>query len=460
MTEEFDHVVGRWLRERAVPDPDSLATVYASLATLPPQAARRPRLSAVAAAVAVLVVALGTVAILGLPRSIGGPMVPLPPDPAAFADDPRVGACFGDTAPVEFVFEMPHARDYQRHLPNMLLAPELDVDEPGFVLIFAAGAHPMTEPAASMPTDPTHRTICVLVRETPSIYDDVDVTGMRVDLGDAGTATPAPSRSDPPDPGPPTTQTEAPAPSWAADLLAQLECDGPSQSIGGETGEVAGEAGSSVSPEAAMTAFLASTFFASIPVKGYEMTDREGHYARFANSVDGRVKAIVILRDQGPDQDRGVWTPVGLRACDQSEFASGDGLSFDQTLWLDGNGDVERADRIHSNRGPEHCGWQTAVFLWFEGIQYLRDPSGVLAALTVVAFDANTALPDGARDTGLHTDYWRLFVDDGAHAVWIETSDGSVERPSRRAMKRASPPRSPRWPGERRPARLPLRPHR
>ncbi len=429
MTEEFDTLVGAWFRDRAVPDPVSMATVYASLVTLPPRSdRRRPRLSAVAAAVAVLMVALGTVAILGLPRSSGGPLVPLPPDPAAFAGDPRVAACFGDTAPVEFVFEMPHAHDYQRHLPNMLLAPELNVEEPGFVVIYAAGAHPMTGPAESMPLGPDHRTICVLVSDMPSVYDDVDISRMQVDLGDAGTGTPAPSRSAPPDSGPPTTPTEAPAPSWAADLIAQIECDGQPQSIGGETGEVVGEAGSSVSPQAAMTAFLASTSFASVPVKGYEMTDREGHYARFTNSVDDRVKAIVIVRERSPDQGRGVWTPVGLRACDQSEFAPGDGLSFDQKLWLDGNGDVERADRIHSSRGPEHCGWQTAVFLWFEGSQYIRDPPGALADLTVVAFDANTALPDGARDTGLHTDDWRLFVEDGAGAVWIETSDGTVER--------------------------------
>ena len=429
MTGDFDETVRAWLRDRAGPDPAALAAVYTSLATLPPRAARRsPRMSAVAAAVAVLLVALGTVAIVGLPRSVGGPLVPPPPDPAAFAGDPRIAACFGDTAPVEFVFEMPHARDYQRHLPKMLLSPELDVDAPGFVVIYAAGAHPMTGPAESMPSDPDHRTICILVDGVPSVYDDVDISGMQVDLGDAATEPPAPSPSDPPDSGLSTTPTQAPAPSWAADLFTQLDCDGPPQSIGGETGEVAGEAGSSVSPQAAMTAFLASTSFASIPVKGYGMTDREGHFARFANSVGGRVKAVVIVRDNGADHDPGVWTPVGLRACDQSEFAPGDGLSFDQTLWLDGNGDVERADRIHSSRGPEHCGWHVAVFLWFEGMQYLRDPSGVLAGLTDVAFDANTALPDGARDTGLHTNDWHLFVKDGAGAVWVETSDGTVER--------------------------------
>jgi hypothetical protein len=112
-----------------------------------------------------------------------------------------VAACFGAAGPVEFVFELPHARDYQRHFPAMLLAPELDVDDPGFAVVFAAGAQllvggqgPSAAPGTGASPNPKLRSVCILVGGLPNLYSNVDITGMTVHLGGAS-GTPGASAS-------------------------------------------------------------------------------------------------------------------------------------------------------------------------------------------------------------------------------------------------------------------------
>ena len=150
----------------------------------------------------------------------------------------------------------------------------------------------------------TGRTVCVLVEGTPNVYSDVDITGLTVSPSAISSA--GPSSEPTPTTSAATTPTDAPAPAWTADLMGQLQCDGPPSTIGGETREVGGETGSPVSPEEAVVVFAATTFFTSMPARGYERTELEPHWARFEHRVDGRIKAIVILTDSGPGQDPGM----------------------------------------------------------------------------------------------------------------------------------------------------------
>ncbi len=196
MTDDFEPRVQRWLRERGTVEAETLESVTGQIALLPPRrtSGRRPWLAGAVAAVLVVAVAIGIV--LG-PRISGGPS-PVPPDPAAFAGDPRLTACFGGAGEVQYAFEMTHARDYQRYLPNMLLAPELDVDSPGFVVVFAAGVVPSVGLLPPGPADasetpsapvtappPSHRSVCILVDGAPNLYSDVDIDGLRTTVDES-----------------------------------------------------------------------------------------------------------------------------------------------------------------------------------------------------------------------------------------------------------------------------------
>jgi hypothetical protein len=201
MSDDFEPRVQRWLRERGEVDPATVEAIAGRVAALPPRHTGPRRGWLMTAAAAVLVVVALSVGILVLPPvHSGGP--PAPPDPAAFAGDPRLASCFGGAGEVQYAFEMTHARDYQRYLPNMLLAPELDVDDPGFVVVFGSGVTPnvglLGAPGASRGPQtappPSHRYVCIVVGDTPNLYSDVDIDGLRATIDGSSTvptSTPA-----------------------------------------------------------------------------------------------------------------------------------------------------------------------------------------------------------------------------------------------------------------------------
>jgi hypothetical protein len=191
MSDDFEDLVKRWLRDRGATDRSTLEAMAGHVAVLPPRRRRQQGPMATAAAV---IVAIGLAAFALAPRqgSVSSqPSSPIPPDPAAFAGDPRLARCGATVELALDVFEMTHARDYRLHLPAMLLAPELDVDAPGFVVVFRAmqpfpmgGAPPppgQTWPPRSLA--PGHHDICVLVgadlaSAKLNVYDDVDIAGL------------------------------------------------------------------------------------------------------------------------------------------------------------------------------------------------------------------------------------------------------------------------------------------
>ena len=97
MNDDFDDRARRWLQDQAEPDPTALRAVVARIDMLPPR--RRDRLPGRWLAVAAVFVVL----LASLPTILGGNAGPrlritpgaslTPPDPAAFAGDPRLALC-------------------------------------------------------------------------------------------------------------------------------------------------------------------------------------------------------------------------------------------------------------------------------------------------------------------------------------------------------------------------------
>jgi heat shock protein HslJ len=106
----------------------------------------------------------------------------------------------------------------------------------------------------------------------------------------------------------------------------------------------------------------------------------------------------------------------------------------------------DRAFEVTADVGHRHCDWESVVFLsvaWppgathesgedFEAVhQYVRDAEGVFSGADWLPdeFDADAELPDGAQDTGYHTDGAELWFgpDDGDRYAYLHTEQG-VER--------------------------------
>jgi hypothetical protein len=177
-----------------------------------------PQLTRLAAA-ATAVVAVAVLA-LSWSTAVRPPAGAVPPDPAAFAGDPRLSRCVaGGPAPLA-AFEMAHASDYRLHLPAMGLSPELDRADPAFVVVLAPGGtpvgggapgvgggwHPSDSPSTQTPGPNVHD-LCVLVGADAStadrtIYANVDTTGLRALLSPSPSASPTDLASSDPLPNP------------------------------------------------------------------------------------------------------------------------------------------------------------------------------------------------------------------------------------------------------------------
>ncbi len=242
--------------------------------------------------------------------------------------------------------------------------------------------------------------------------------------------TPSPVLETPAPLTPPPSTGSAPDPTWTIDLLDQLECAGPPATIGGEVGEIPGEGLSPVSPGAAIDVFVDNALYASLPIEGYERTDMDGHWARFAHRVNGKTKAVVVLRDAGPEIDPGVWSVVALRACDPAEFAPGSGFTGGLlAVWQDAEGERVPTTVVHESQGPEHCGWGSTIWLRVEGALYLRDPNGVLTEAVVGSFDPDVPLPTDARSTGYHEGGRTIWRDEDPAAIYVVMADRAERWP-------------------------------
>jgi hypothetical protein len=100
--------------------------------------------------------------------------------------------------------------------------------------------------------------------------------------------------------------------------------------------------------------------------------------------------------------------------------------------WQDGKGNLVDERVVSSVQGPEHCDWETAVFLYLgwplgtrsrsadEARQYVRDPDGLFPGYTAGPFDPDAILPKESRYTGYHLGDVALWVGrDAAEAVYL-----------------------------------------
>jgi hypothetical protein len=313
----------------------------------------------------------------------------------------------------------------------MLLAPELDVDDPAFVVVFRDGwvgppygGAPGAPGPRSTPI-PGFRFVCVLPDGgTPNLYGDVDVTGLTIDV-DASDATPTPLLAE--SAGPEPTITPPPAPAWVADLAGQLECDGPVANIGGEVPDASGVGVPGDTADAGLQSFLGpDNPFASLPAAGYTQIQVDDNWASYAHSYEGKTKAIIVLSDTNPFGQEPGWLVIGLRACDASEFDPAVPLTFPVTIWTDAAGNPVSTDTIRSSPGPGHCGWDSATWLDVGGNLYFRDPDGVMSEWATTTFASKAHLPDGAVDSGYRTGDWSLWLDPVGDAYLV--SSATIER--------------------------------
>lgn len=249
-------------------------------------------------------------------------------------------------------------------------------------------------------------------------------TGVGADASPSvAAATPSPVPTASPTPAPARTQ-----PAWAQNAEGALDCDGPVQPIGGEIGEIdsrftLGTASPYPWLEYVKDVELPITGWTEEPKVAWEFGD--SNYVRFVNEVDGKVKAVIILQGHSTQGASGAWRVAAFRACQAAEFDPHRGTTLGDAPWVDASGSV--TNRVRTLIGPVHCGWESMIWLQFDGRLYLRDPLGLFADVEAVPYLSDVELPPSAVSTGFTSVGRELFTMADPDFVWVRIGE-TVER--------------------------------
>jgi hypothetical protein len=230
-----------------------------------------------------------------------------------------------------------------------------------------------------------------------------------------------------------TTSSEATpdlVPVWAVNLASQLQCDGPPQTIGGEIRkfEPVGANGT-----ASPWPWLYEEDVLDLPLEGWVEDQKvawetgASDLMRYVYTVDGRLKAIIVMGGHSIDGGPGHWEIVALRACAPAEFSPMDARTTDDARWSTTDGGSTTA--VRTEVGSLHCGWDSTVWLTLESPRrvYVRDPLGVLRSGSVGEYLGTTDMPGDASPTDLRSHDRELFTTPDQDFVYIRTPVG-VER--------------------------------
>jgi hypothetical protein len=186
-----------------------------------------------------------------------------------------------------------------------------------------------------------------------------------------------------------------------------------------------GGPGSAPDPDGAVLQFVNGGLFA-VPVDGWMAAGRDQDRRLYTYLVDGEAKFAVIVADSSkvPLGFEDGWVMETFASCDPAEYdpSADDEIPFD--VWLDADGNRVSTSIVTSSQGAEHCEWQSATILSYEGRQFIGDPEGVLSDFEFAGrYDPDTDLPSDATDSGYHHDGRHLWLSADGNIAYIVEDD-------------------------------------
>ena len=207
-------------------------------------------------------------------------------------------------------------------------------------------------------------------------------------------------------------------PAWAANVVAQLRCDGAIAPIGagGSPDDVAGGS-EGATPEEALAAFAIgdAPWYAFMPLAGCVQWRRAAHWVLYAHVVDERPRAVALFTNQGdPDRPPGEWQLWQVAACDAAEFDPAVPTGWGLTVWSNAEGRVPTT----VIREMDECG--AARRLEVEGRLFLRAPGeGAPHELLLDEYAEAVSLPGDAEATPYRHGERRLWFAADERAAYV-----------------------------------------
>jgi len=238
----------------------------------------------------------------------------------------------------------------------------------------------------------------------------------------SGAPVPTPGSADQPYDGPLIVQDLEPGHPQAGAAGDIVDCD--TWGGGGAfTGDIYGDGATTDHPEQAL--YEEGIFFGGA-VEGLRVAKVEPDRVLYVLEVGGVYKEAVIVHNGPATEGAGGpgWYVESWAVCNAAELPRSYTDSIGLQIWTDESGTPVPTDRIEAWRGPEHCSWQTMIFLEVYGHgTYVRDPLAELADYFRDSFQAHAELPRDAVDTGYRRGGQTLWLSGDESLAFVGTAD-------------------------------------
>ena len=163
--------------------------------------------------------------------------------------------------------------------------------------------------------------------------------------------------------------------------------------------------------------------------QGLAIAARTDDRVLYVREIDGVPKQAVIVHDGPGTEGAGGpgWYVESWARCDWSELATSDAVPSWMQIWTDREGRPADTREVHSYLGPEHCDWQSMIFLQLGHRTYVRDVLPELRSYVDHPYVAHTALPGDAVDSGFSRDGRRLWLAADHRTAYVGTHPSDVE---------------------------------
>ena len=175
MTRRLEDDLHDLLERRAEVDSRDLDALRAHITRLPRRRQHQRGLLAAAAGI-LLLLTMGGLLATRIPLGTSG-AAPQPPDPAAFAGDPRLVVCGVTPDGADAIFEMAHLRDYPLHLPAAYPLVGLQGDPEATTLVIVLRGPSSATRLGGTPV-PGTQDLCMVVGSDPATWQQIAVVGV------------------------------------------------------------------------------------------------------------------------------------------------------------------------------------------------------------------------------------------------------------------------------------------
>lgn len=196
-----------------------------------------------------------------------------------------------------------------------------------------------------------------------------------------------------------------------------------------ENADVYGGGATSDSVEQALETAVSEGLFLFAPTNEVRVAKAEGDRVMLTYEAADRILMALVFHDGPATEGAGGpgWYLEAAARCDFAEFPEAFAEKAGYQLWRDADGEPAPVSTLYSAPGPEHCSWNSMVFLYAQDRHaYVREPTRELERFTAGPYHADIPLPDDASDTGYERDNRHLWLSADDNYVYVG-SPRSVE---------------------------------